>query len=428
MNEAGAPSGLESHGVVWARVRLAERLGRAAIASAVLGLVGGAAGRALDEYVVGQLATSLGFLATLALLVASFIVWFRRASWPGAVTLDAQAIHVRRGGSTRRIERSQIASAYAVTRYVRGEFVPTVEMELEGGDLVSFEINGPILTVRDGVTHRVPSDEVAHGIVDDLGFGRGKKRTRIALGSPARRLYHLLMGGVAYYVGGIVAVPLLLMSSFNGWPSVLSGVVNALAMVGSYAFLRATLRAPEVTIGDDGVLYRSGRKRRFLPGVAITAVEQSSVALPLLLHSSRENPIAIHGSALDLERRSAVARLAYERFVGPAAPADQSAAQFARGGRTLAAWREHLRTRVGDVGYREAASPTDVAAAVLRSSRSTSEERVGAALALREAGEPEERIRVAAGAVADDHLRVALETIAEVDDDVALEKALRRLP
>ena len=410
MNEANPPRPLESHGVTWARVRLAHRLGRAAVASAAAVLVANALNRAVFE--AGALPGAVVSLVTMALLVASFIVWFQRAAWPGAVTFDAAGLDVRRGGTTRRIERSRIASAYAVTRYARRTFVPTVEMELEGGDLVSFEVS---------------SDETARAIVDDLGFGRGKKRIRIALGSPARRLYHVLVGLVAYYVASIAAAPVMLLAGGAEWLVMLGGLVNALALVGAYAFLRGLVRAPEVTIGDDGVLYRAGRKRRFLPGAAITAVEQPSVALPLLVHASGAVPLAIHGSALDVERRSAVARLAYERFVGPSAPADQDGAQFARGGRTVAAWREHLRARGRDVGYREAASPTDVAAAVLCNPRSTSEERVGAALALRVAGEPEARIRVAAGAVADDRLRVALETIAEVDDDVAIERALRKL-
>ena len=412
MNEPSPPRGLECRGLTWAPVRLAERLGRAAIGGVAAGLVGGALGRAFGAYGMGSLASSLLFLVSVAVLVASFIVWFWRPSLPATVTIDAQGIDVRGVGGTRRIERAQIVSAYALTRYVRGHFVPTVEMELAGGDLVSFD---------------VPNDEVARAVVDDLGFGRGKKRIHIALGSPARRLYHLLMGLVAYYLGSIAAVPLFVLSRYDGWPTALGSVVSALVMVVSYRFLRGLLSAPEVTIGDDGVLYRSGRKRRFLAGAAITAVEQPSVALPLLLRSSRETPIAIHGSALDLERRSAVARLAYERFLAPVGPADQGSAQFARGGRTLAGWREHLRTRISDVGYREAASPTDVAAAVLLSPRATGEERVGAALMLRVAGEPTERIRVAASAAADDHLRVALETIGEADDDVALERALRKL-
>lgn len=411
MNDPSAPPlQFETYGVGWARVRLAQRLGRAAVATAAGGLVMNAFA-AFPAYGVVQAAGSLLFLATVVMLLVSFIVWFSRAAYPGALSFDAQGITVTRGGITRRIERSQITSAYFVTRYVRGGFAPTVEMELEGGDLVSFEVY---------------SDDVGRRIVDDLGFGRGKKRIHIKLGSPARRLFHLLIAIMAYYVGAIASIPALFLRGSFG-PSMVSGLVTAAAMVGAYVFLRGLLRAPEVTIGDDGVFYRAGRQRRFLPGSAIVGVEQPSVALPLLLRSATEKIISIRGSALDLERRSAVARLAYERFIAPSSPADQGAAQFARGGRSVAAWRDHLRTRIGDVGYREAARPVDVASAVLRSPRSTNDERVGAALALRVAGEPKERIRIAASAAADDDLRIALETIADVDDDVAIDKVLRKL-
>jgi hypothetical protein len=52
---------------------------------------------------------------------------------------------------------------------------------------------------------------------------------------------------------------------------------------------------------------------------------------------------------------------------------------------------------------------------------------VGAALALRVAGVPGARIRVAASSAADEGLRVALETVAATDDDDAIERVLRRL-
>lgn len=51
----------------------------------------------------------------------------------------------------------------------------------------------------------------------------------------------------------------------------------------------------------------------------------------------------------------------------------------------------------------------------------------GAALALRVAGAPRERVRIAAEGAADPRVRVALEAIADDADDEKLEKALRRL-
>ena len=64
---------------------------------------------------------------------------------------------------------------------------------------------------------------------------------------------------------------------------------------------------------------------------------------------------------------------------------------------------------------------------MLRSPRATGEQRIGAALALRVAGQPRERIRVAVEGAADDRVREALEAVADADDDVVIEKALKRL-
>jgi len=68
---------------------------------------------------------------------------------------------------------------------------------------------------------------------------------------------------------------------------------------------------------------------------------------------------------------------------------------------------------------------------VLHSAQATPEQRVGAALALRVAGQPKERIRIAVDAAADERVREALEAVVEARDgeldDPVVEKALRRL-
>jgi hypothetical protein len=364
------------------------------------------------EFGLGELTSSLLFFASLALLTVSLVVDFWRGHVPGAVTVDADAIAIRRGGATRRIARSSIRSAYRVARDARGEVVSTVELELDTGDVASFE---------------VPSEE-ARRIVDDLGFGRGKKRIHVALASPARRLLHVPFALVAYYIVAYYVGMIAVLAQIHQLPSP-SNLASFAFWIAMGILARALLRAPQVTIGDDGVAYRSGLTRRFVPGAGITAVEEPSVGLPLLVTSARERPLAIDGMGLDPDRRTAVGRIACERFVGPASLTKGGAAKFARGGRTLAAWREYLRARSLDVGYREVAAPDDDPAAVLHSPRSTGEERVGAALALRVAGEPEERIRIAASAVADDELRAALETIAEgeVNDDAGIQRVLRKV-
>ena len=69
-----------------------------------------------------------------------------------------------------------------------------------------------------------------------------------------------------------------------------------------------------------------------------------------------------------------------------------------------------------EASYRASGSSVEDVANVLTSPTATPEERVGAALALRVAGEPPVRIRIAAESVASDSLRDALAAAADGDD------------
>ena len=100
----------------------------------------------------------------------------------------------------------------------------------------------------------------------------------------------------------------------------------------------------------------------------------------------------------------AVARVIEERL-GPAATTADRFTHYERGGRPLAEWRDHLAQAMNQASYRHNAATVDEAATVLRSAQATPEQRVGAALAMRVAGQPKERIRVAVDAAADDRVR-----------------------
>jgi hypothetical protein len=138
----------------------------------------------------------------------------------------------------------------------------------------------------------------------------------------------------------------------------------------------------------------------------------------------------MNGFALDLARGEAIGRVVEERS-GPAATTADRFTHYERGGRLLAEWRAHLSQAMNQASYRHNAATIDEAAAVLHSAEATPEQRVGAALALRVAGQPKERIRVAVDAAADDRVRAALEAVAEARDgevdDPVVEKALLRL-
>jgi hypothetical protein len=146
--------------------------------------------------------------------------------------------------------------------------------------------------------------------------------------------------------------------------------------------------------------------------------------------------LRLAGAALDLQRSTAAGRVLRERLArltpgaGATNPAAETspaprAAHYARGQRTVAGWRAALAA-MRDASYRGPTASVEDMTAVLTSPLATPEERVGAALALRIAGEPPARIRVAAEAVASEHLREALAAAAE-SDDATLDVALRRL-
>jgi hypothetical protein len=102
--------------------------------------------------------------------------------------------------------------------------------------------------------------------------------------------------------------------------------------------------------------------------------------------------------------------------------AEGALAQLDRGGRSASAWRAAMRALLAaPENYREQAVTRDALVEVLESPGAPAERRVGAALALAGADDPETRtrIRVAAGACADERLRIALELAASdgLDDD-----------
>ena len=113
-----------------------------------------------------------------------------------------------------------------------------------------------------------------------------------------------------------------------------------------------------------------------------------------------------------------------------AAPAHAS--RLGRRGRPLSAWREELRQLTAETAdYRHATLSRDDLAAVLESPKTSPEQRIGAALALAEAGHAEdlERVRIAASACATPRVRIALEAIADArEDEEALAAALEDEP
>jgi hypothetical protein len=209
---------------------------------------------------------------------------------------------------------------------------------------------------------------------------------------------------------------------------------EALAVTGLAVFvlfmtyrLRRTVFA-YVEVGADGVVVA----RRFIPYRAIKAFSTRTIPLGgeyavLRLQDGKEAVFRIDAIAPP-ERAKVLERLHKEIAAHREASRGQALAALDRGDRCVSAWREALgRLLARSEGYREAPIALEDVYETLENAAAPPERRIGAAITLAGAGEPDApaRIRVAAEGCADARLRIALESIAEGEaDDEAVEEAL----
>lgn len=404
---SGPPAALVVNGSVGhARVALSRNLMRAAYGVLVVGIVAAIGIAFLD--VGGMTALFVGltlFLASIGLAIASYVVWFVRGLRAGRVAVDAESLEVV-ARSSMVVPRDRILSAAIVHRPVIGREPEThVEIDLDDGDRISVAASA--------------GEAEARALVAALGFGPGARRVRFDLAAPARRLFHPLIMFGAYQISNLIfsiaaaALDVYILQML-AWP----------ISIGAYAYLRRRLRAPVISVGEDGILWETGFAKRFIDRSDITAIEQIHPAAPVTIHVREGKSITLGGAAFDLPRSWAAGRAIRERLGSAAAPVDR-APSFARNARSLAEWRAALSGKL-EAGYRAPTASVEDMNAVLTSPTATPEERVGAALALRVAGEPPVRIRVGAESVVSEPLREALLAAAE-DDDARLERAMQRM-
>ena len=262
------------------------------------------------------------------------------------------------------------------------------------------------------------SREEAVAFVDALGFGASGRRATFDMNV---RMSVAMRFGLAFFAlvsAMFVSLPFAMagLRAFeNAVPVALTGVL--------YQLLRFVMRKPVVTAGVDGILIdRRGRQPRFVPAREIV---QAS------LTQSGHAFVATRDESTEIDGPNEFRQAALVTRVNALAAHETPAARVSleREGRSVRAWRAHLRDAVIG-GYRVAAEPLEKLAEQLTSRSATPEQRVGAALALRVAdeGTGANRVRVAAEHCADDRLRAALEAAAEHEiDDGKLERALSRL-
>lgn len=382
-----------SRGVSW------DRAGKARVLS-ILGRVGVVLGAT-----VGVLSwTSLHTVSLTAFFggFASLLLGFGMSldaprEQPGELHLDEQGnLQVSIGKRRPRIvPRHRMRGAWVVRRLVSMREFHWVEIALRSGTTVAA---------------RVENEQQGRALVEALGFGTPGRVVAIPLAKRTRRLIHLVFAAAVYLI-------VILAGAFEG-----TGALFLLFPL-LYELLRFLFRPPVLEIGNDSLRVGIGvRSLRVLKEQIARIVFFAPASL--IVEKKDGKKLRILPLALDPARVAAAAALVDARLGDRAAPARANA--FERGGRSLDEWRAGMRT-VLDPSYRSSGATIDDAALVLTSPTSSVEQRIGAALALRIAGEPLERVRIAAEGTVDPKVRVVLDAIAEGADDERVDETLRAM-
>ncbi|WP_437903837.1 hypothetical protein WME95_35860 [Sorangium sp. So ce327] len=347
-----------------------------------------------------------GVVAALGLSLASALAITTgiRRKGPVRVTADAAGLRFAFGAVERSIPRADILSGMVLS-----DLRVRVELRLSRGRVIEVQI---------------AREEEGARLLAALGMGPTERRVAVSLGSVHRELAAGCIGLPLFMILWLIviaAIALPLPASRSAGPVV---AWFALAL-GSTWLLRRAARRTQVVVGTDGVRIDRPFSSVWVPYAELDSVGRRGDRLVLSRRGGGIPVVLRTGEALT-EALAQRIRDAHEGAAAGAAP--RGAEALERGGRDLAAWREDLRKLLAGGDYRAAGLTPEDALLALDDVSAPRDRRVGAALLLRVAGYPEaqERIRVAAGATADDALRAALERAAEDEvDEAALARALR---
>lgn len=211
-------------------------------------------------------------------------------------------------------------------------------------------------------------------------------------------------------------------------------------MSAAFGAAMSQVHVPRIVVGMDGLRIRRSFRERFVPFDEIVDFEaeqtgapgRESQAVVIATRSLGRIALPVAGMSM-IELRSVKARI--DEAIAAAERARSNAGfahLFERKGRTVGAWREDLRSLVSsEGGYRTATLTRENAEAVLGDPSRSTEQKVGAALALgvigagrgAEEARSGARLRIAPSAYADAASQRALAAALE-DEDAALEEAL----
>jgi hypothetical protein len=269
-------------------------------------------------------------------------------------------------------------------------------------------------------------------------LGRAARPQRFHTQFRARALRPLL--GVLTFMAALSAIvfPFISMPSATG-PSLLERALgSAVAAALSWLWIAATA-APQLEVGSDGIrVHRALRRSRFIAFDAIDRAEptRAGAGVILRLRDGSAEQVAMPAgwtTGATATHNRAEAEAASLRIMDGIAEVEGGhevaslLARLDRQGRSVAAWRAHLKAQVErDTDYREALLSRDDLVAILEAPSSRLEHRLAAAIALRSLGEDAPtRIRTTAELCANPTARRVLFGVADgSEDEAALVEAL----
>ena len=283
------------------------------------------------------------------------------------------------------------------------------------------------LSLADGKTMVASVASLLEGerLLDSLELDASHRRARIRLASETRRIGVGLLVFVvtlffwAFIIGGTTHGAKLSDAGFFSW---------LLAQIASTWMGIAATRPPEVIVGHEGFEIVRTLRRRYIAYQDVERVDK--VGADVVVSMKGGEKIRLGGGvshdasridALLLRLREAMAA----RVSEPLAAAKLALVE--RNGRSIAVWKHDLeRATANGSAYREALLSDDDLCAIVDSPAASSEQRIGAAIALatRDTASARERLSRTAACVANPKLRVALESAGTKDQEAWINAAL----
>lgn len=265
------------------------------------------------------------------------------------------------------------------------------------------------------LTIEVATEREAQALLFALGLLDRARASRFSVVGPE------VLGPFARIAAGIVLVA----SAFLALSVHLVLVLAPVALLVLNEPIVAWLRRRTVDVGVDGILVRRTFGGAFVAASDLTGLEEADGALTL---RTTAGPLVLTGAAPTdaraRERHDALAARV-RALIASRDEAPRAERLLERAGAPISQWLAGLRTRVSD-DYRSASLTSDELEHALAKA-SVPSARVGAAVLLRARGLPTARLRIAAEACAEPHLRAALVAVADEVPDAELEAALAQL-